>query len=225
MIMKFNPHGRTGFLLSGGMTPCEAEGAARYKWAALRIPTTVEVVADYGCGDGSGLRFIHQMRPKLCLVGMDSDPDLQPQGFDYFPGDVETMFMSCDVAIAFEIYEHLWFPQRMLENIHSGLCDGGRLLLSTPNRHTYSMAGHTRSHLREYEPNEAYQALKLAGFNTVRVFGERPPRTSARDWITKTKRRFGINRSLFHIATMRPEDVQITENDSSAPIIIFEAFK
>lgn len=84
-----------------------------------------------------------------------------------FPGD------SLDVVANLQVIEHLWEQERFLAECHRVLKPGGRLLITTPNRVTFSPGRDTPLnpfHTRELSGAELTQLLVDAGF-TVEFMG------------------------------------------------------
>lgn len=75
------------------------------------------------------------------LVGVEQSAEqvgaLSALGYELRQGDAETLDLGerFDVVLAGELIEHLSNPGRFLERAREHLADGGRLVLTTPNRY------------------------------------------------------------------------------------------
>jgi SAM-dependent methyltransferase len=108
-----------------------------------------------------------------------------------------------DLVMACEIFEHLARdPMFMLMECARVLCDGGALLLTTPNvvSHTsvaraltasrnpqiysmYSWVETESPHVREYTPGELREAVTAAGFRVEYLFTEKISGCDADEWV------------------------------------------
>ncbi len=141
-------------------------------------------VVEVGCGAGYAATrlFDHAAR----FVGLDVDPDVVAHAsnanasggceFQVYDG-VRIPFedASFDVAVSFQVVEHVADDRGYVDEIARVLAPGGTLYLTTPNRLTRVDPGRkpwNRYHLREYTPDEL-TALMTATFADVRVLGVR----------------------------------------------------
>lgn len=113
---------------------------------------------DAGCGTGYGAHLLSQKCAHV--VGVDysataiayARENFQRPNLEFAAMDCCNLTMSggqFDVAISFEIFEHLESPQQYLAECLRVLRPGGRLLLSTPNRAAWEI--HMRSIGQRYE--------------------------------------------------------------------------
>ena len=118
-----------------------AEHHARYWWAAQAVGGLR--VLDAGCGTGSGADVLSRAGAEE-VVGVDIAPEAVTAAMERF-GSVATFRLgdltalpfdseSFDVAIAFEVLEHIGGRPRALEELRRVLRPDGLLLLSTRNR-------------------------------------------------------------------------------------------
>jgi SAM-dependent methyltransferase len=76
--------------------------------------------------------------------------------------------------VSLQVIEHLWEQERFLRECRRVLRPGGTLLVSTPNRLTFSPGRDTPLnpfHTRELAPGELAGLLRDAGFDGVEVRG------------------------------------------------------
>ncbi|MFP5020159.1 class I SAM-dependent methyltransferase [Pseudonocardia phyllosphaerae] len=81
---------------------------------------------------------------------------------------------SIDVVVSLQVIEHLWDQERFLTECRRVLRPGGRLIVSTPNRITFTPDSDTPLnpfHTRELDPGELAGLVRDAGFGDVVVQG------------------------------------------------------
>jgi SAM-dependent methyltransferase len=92
---------------------------------------------------------------------------------------------SCDAVVSLQVVEHLWEQERFLRECRRVLRPGGELLVSTPNRITFSPGRDTPLnpfHTRELSAAELAGLVRGAGFADVAVLGlHHGPRLRALD--------------------------------------------
>ena len=106
---------------------------------------------------------------------------------------------SFDLIVSFETLEHVEAQERMLDGFARLLAEDGLLLVSTPDKHTYTdLTGQTNEfHVRElYRPE--FEALLAPRFPNVRLFGQKLLFQSALWDVTK-----GAAADSFSAATQR----------------------
>ncbi len=165
------------------------------KW----IPVGVTCL-DYGCGDGSRYgRAIHDRG--VDYRGFDISATALEQakslglnvGALSADGKTTLADATADVAICFEVLEHLQEPQNALAEIYRSLKPGGHTLISVPNAafwtqrieflltgfwcpggspHTARKSPWCDPHIRFYHPKLLRRIAISAGFEIVESFGE-----------------------------------------------------
>ena len=79
-----------------------------------------------------------------------------------------------DVVVNFQVIEHLWDQQQFVAECRRVLRPGGVLLMSTPNRLTFSPGRDTPLnpfHTRELSATELTELLTAGGFTVTRMLG------------------------------------------------------
>ena len=98
-------------------------------------------ILDVGCGNGYLVNYLTGMGHHA--IGVDIAEDGIKVAREAYPNlkfELRSAYESLDglpdmpaeVVIASELIEHLYFPQQFLKNMHSSLCPGGYLILTTP---------------------------------------------------------------------------------------------
>ncbi len=140
---------------------------SRYVWAEALMPEKASVV-DLGSGVGYGAQFMHRKGHQV--VGIDYNAQALKQARthfkapDYQHADLTQVKATADVAVAFEILEHLKDPRRFLKSIKAT-----DLFVSVPNEtyFPYKGPGHEEGykwHERHYHEHEFRALLEGAGW-------------------------------------------------------------
>jgi len=144
------------------------------------------VVLDAGCGEGYGADAIAG-RAALVLA-LDYDPSSVAHVARAYPavrgvrGNLAALPVgssTVDVVANLQVLEHLWDQPGFLAECHRVLRPGGTLLLTTPNRLTFSPGRDTPLnpfHTKEFTAAELAGLLTEAGFDVVRMAGLRHAR-------------------------------------------------
>lgn len=139
-------------------------------------------VIDIGCGEGYGPALLAAGAGEV--LGVDIAPEVVAHARSAYPApnlsfevmDVNRLDVpsgSFDLAVSFQVVEHLLDESGYFSEIARALGDGGAALLTTPNRLTISPGCDkpiNPFHLREYTPDEFAEAL-AAHFETVEIQG------------------------------------------------------
>jgi SAM-dependent methyltransferase len=138
-------------------------------------------VLEAGCGEGYGAALLAGRARQV--VALDYDAAAIGHAAGAYPAVravranlVALPFpaASFDVVCSLQVIEHLWEQPRFVAECARVLRPGGRLLLSTPNRLTFSPGRDTPLnpfHTREFTAVEL--AELLSGFGTVTLLGVR----------------------------------------------------
>jgi SAM-dependent methyltransferase len=141
------------------------------------------VVLEAGCGEGYGADLLAMVARLVC--GLDYDALTARHARKTYPdvrvvrGNLATLPFgesTVDIVANLQVIEHLWDQEGFLAECHRVLRPGGRLLITTPNRLTFSPGRDTPLnpfHTRELAPAELSQLLIGAGFTVERLEGLR----------------------------------------------------
>jgi len=102
----------------------------------------VQRMLDLGCGDGSFTMKVAEMLSAKEVYGVDIDSEsikeARVRGVKAYEADLNADKLpfpdeSFDVVTAFEVIEHLWNTDNLLQEAHRVLRKGGFFILTTPN--------------------------------------------------------------------------------------------
>ncbi len=154
----------------------------RYLWAAQIVEG--KRVLDLGSGEGFGAAILAERAN--AVVGVDIDERTVEHARLNWAGptvsfavasalDLSTFETgSFDVAVAFEIIEHVADQDRVLAELERVMAPGGLLVISTPDRRMYSEAAGQDNPFHERELTYAEFSSLLAGkFANTAVWGQR----------------------------------------------------
>ncbi len=132
------------------------------------------VVLEAGSGEGYGANMIADVADKV--IGLDYDTSAVEHVRARYPridmrqgnlADLPLSDASVGIVVNFQVIEHLWDQAQFLAECYRVLTPGGELLISTPNRITFSPGRDTPLnpfHTRELNAAEMTELLEEAGF-------------------------------------------------------------
>ncbi len=150
----------------------------RYEFAGAWVAG--KTVIDLGCGTGYGTRMLAQQGRAASVTGLDvfskAIDGARAAGTDkrvHFavadlddPEALSPYRSTFDIAVCFEVIEHVRRPQALLENAARALRDEGLLIISTPSRRLNSPwrgpldEPLNEFHIREFLPREFERLVK-----------------------------------------------------------------
>ncbi|MBS9371455.1 putative S-adenosylmethionine-dependent methyltransferase [Rhodococcus sp. B50] len=138
-------------------------------------------VLEAGAGEGYGADMIADVATRV--IGLDYDETAVAHIRARYPrvdmrhGNLAELPLadeSVDTVVNFQVIEHLWDQTQFLRECHRVLTPGGELLISTPNRITFSPGRDTPLnpfHTRELNATELTELLEEAGFRVELMTG------------------------------------------------------
>ena len=141
-------------------------------------------VLDLASGEGYG--SYHLSKVAASVVGVDIDEAavshaqsryVQQRNLSYRVGSCAQIPLgdrSVDVVVSFETIEHHDQHETMMREIKRVLRPDGLLIISSPNRKTYSedLGNHNHFHIKELYLEE-FNDLLIASFAQVRIYGQK----------------------------------------------------
>jgi 2-polyprenyl-3-methyl-5-hydroxy-6-metoxy-1,4-benzoquinol methylase len=186
-----------------GISPkrIEEDHLARYRFATRYVSN--KSVLDIACGTGYGTRMLLD-GGATCVEGVDisaetisfAQENYGSSRIIYCNGDIRSFNNGnkYDVIVSFETIEHVPDYSCTLSNLYNLLCDGGLLIISSPNRLITSPATFSykdkpinKFHTHEFSIPELTSILTEHRF-TVRsnnIFGQRQQLFFINNFITK----------------------------------------
>ncbi|WP_245782297.1 class I SAM-dependent methyltransferase [Actinokineospora terrae] len=154
----------------------------RHEIAYLHLAAHCEgkTTLEAGCGEGYGAALLAE---RGSVIGLDYDESAIAHVSKKYPavravrGNLAYLPLrdgSVDVVANLQVIEHLWDQAGFLRECHRVLRPGGRLLVTTPNRITFSPGRDTPLnpfHTRELAPSELDDLVRAAGFTTEYLGG------------------------------------------------------
>lgn len=150
---------------------------AAYEWARS---FTHGRVLDAGSGEGYGAAVLSEVADLTIALDLDQPtcaharrryPGIQPVAGNLWCWPLASH--SLDMVISLQVIEHLWDPGSFLTEARRCLRPGGLLLVSTPNRLTFS-PGLGRGerplnpfHVQEFDGEQLVALLADRGFHTI----------------------------------------------------------
>jgi SAM-dependent methyltransferase len=138
-------------------------------------------VLEAGCGEGYGADLIADLA--RTVIGLDYDESAVAHVQARYPrvdmrhGNLAELPLAdgtVDVVVNFQVIEHLWDQGQFVGECLRVLRPGGLLLMSTPNRITFSPGRDTPInpfHTRELNAGELTELLTTAGFSVASMLG------------------------------------------------------
>lgn len=138
-------------------------------------------VLEAGCGEGYGADLIADVARRVVAVDYDEAAVAHVRGryprVDVMQANLAELPLpdaSMDVVVNFQVIEHLWDQGQFVRECARVLRPAGLLMMSTPNRITFSPGRDTPInpfHTRELNADELTELLLDAGFAQVTVSG------------------------------------------------------
>jgi SAM-dependent methyltransferase len=152
-------------------------------YLALAPQCAGATVLEAGCGEGYGANLLAGTARRVLAVDYDeltADHVRRAYpGVDVVRGNLAYLPLAdgaVDVVANLQVIEHLWDQEGFLLECRRVLRPGGTLLVTTPNRITFSPGQDTPLnpfHTRELSPSELDGLLREAGFEVTRLAGLR----------------------------------------------------
>jgi SAM-dependent methyltransferase len=152
-------------------------------YLALRPYCVDAFVLEAGCGEGYGADLL--ARDAVGVLGLDYDALTLRHVAKVYPrvhaaranlAALPVRSSTVDVVVNFQVIEHLWDQEGFLAECARVLRPGSRLLITTPNRLTFSPGRDTPLnpfHTRELAPAELSELLRDTGFDLEYLGGLR----------------------------------------------------
>jgi len=111
------------------------------RYAELSTNSSGELL-EVGCGPGYLISFLEKWFPKISITGFEYDQRLieeakeRVQRISFIQGNAEELpFSDCqfDVIVSLHLIEHLYNPEKMLQEVHRVLKPNGIFIVATPN--------------------------------------------------------------------------------------------
>ncbi|MEO6411609.1 MAG: class I SAM-dependent methyltransferase, partial [Pedococcus sp.] len=135
------------------------------------VPTTPRIVLDAGCGEGYAAGILGGAWPDVRVVGVDYDVVTTTHAARTHGGERAAYLRGAltaaplvtgvvDVTVSLQVLEHIWTPGDYVRELGRVTRPGGVVVLSTPNRVTFSPGLGRRErpsnlyHCREYDAEE-----------------------------------------------------------------------
>jgi SAM-dependent methyltransferase len=150
-------------------------------YARLADRCTGRDVLEAGCGEGYGADLIADVANRVIALDYDEATVAHVRAryprVDVRHGNLAALPLpdgSVDVVVNFQVIEHLWDQAQFVRECLRVLRPGGTLLMSTPNRITFSPGLDTPLnpfHTRELNAAELTELLTGEGFGIEGVYG------------------------------------------------------
>ena len=153
------------------------EAAYRFIAPLTHDATVIEI----GCGEGYGTAALaHHART---IVGIDYDAATIAHATRTYPqaafiranlSALPIRTNAADVIGSLQVIEHVWNHPEFLAECRRALNPTGQLIISTPNRLTFSPGAETPTnpfHTKEFSANELIDLLQSNSFTTTELYG------------------------------------------------------
>jgi SAM-dependent methyltransferase len=150
-------------------------------YAALVPQCVGATVLEAGCGEGYGADLLTGVADRV--LGLDYDALTAVHVARHHPrvGVARANLVALpvpdarlDAVVSLQVIEHLWDQGLFLRECRRVLRPGGRIMVSTPNRLTFSPGRDTPLnpfHTRELAPDELAELVQDAAFTDVELLG------------------------------------------------------
>jgi len=137
-------------------------------------------VLDIACGEGYGAAAL-QLAGAINVTGVDISEEVcmharDKYGIDVRQGAAHKIPLaddSVDIVVSFETIEHVPLPEHFLDECVRVLGQGGKLIISTPNKNIYGQRVQNPYHCSEMTEEEFTAALR-SRFRDCRFYTQRP---------------------------------------------------
>ncbi|MDP2808327.1 MAG: methyltransferase domain-containing protein [bacterium] len=244
----------TGERMVPGQAPLMLEMAhrARYQFAEGRCQG--KSVLDFGCGAGYGSQMLSRLASKVLGIDISREAvefaqnNYQGLNLSYSTGDINSLLSRADrfeVAVCFEVIEHLEEPGRFLSSLASVMTDSGQLVISTPNgkdeqnpyhHHGWDAEGFSAFLSSDFKDIKLYgqgasqeilkyradqlKALEQAGRQAESIKRKNPLTKLVPPWLRKTIYAWLVERKLPREKRWNIEDFPVVEGMENGEIII-----
>ncbi len=155
-----------------------------YRWITEHVSVAHYDLLEAGCGEGYGADILQRAGARVTAI--DYDTAAIEHAVRAYPAvraavgnlaELPVPAASQDVVVSLQVIEHLWNLPEFLRDIRQILHPGGTVVLSTPNRLTFS-PGVARGekptnpfHVEEFDGEQLAELLADAGFGEIEMYG------------------------------------------------------
>ena len=153
------------------------EAAYRFLLPYAAVRSLLEI----GAGEGYGAALFARVAERVVAIEYDAAAVRHAVGRYTGPTFVQANGAAlpvgdraCNVAAALQVIEHIWDQPQFLAQCRRVLRPGGTLLVTTPNRLTFSPGDalpHNPFHSHEFTAAELASLVNACGFAHVEIFG------------------------------------------------------